>query len=146
MNEPARNPFHVEDVPDPFGPDVTEFAARARIDGARDDANAQPWGGAGGVPAGIEGSWASRWHGEDLAWRQGAGELRTDGDRIYILFDWDGGAGHGLLEARRGGGDRLLGRYMNLDEPAINRPWAGVIVDERRIDGRYSAGRLDFRR
>jgi hypothetical protein len=41
---------------------------------------------------------------------------------------------------------RLVGKYINLSNPAITRPWIGLIVSERRIDGRWPQGRLDFRR
>jgi hypothetical protein len=39
-----------------------------------------------------------------------------------------------------------VGRYINLGNPAITQPWVGLIVDNRRIDGRWPNGRLDFRR
>jgi hypothetical protein len=62
------------------------------------------------------------------------------------LFDWHNGARHGLIEARRETPTRLVGKYINLTNPAITRPWVGLIVDARRIDGRWASGRLDFRR
>jgi hypothetical protein len=61
------------------------------------------------------------------------------------LFDWDSGARKGLIDARREG-RRLVGKYLNLSSPAITRPWIGLIVSDRRIDGRWTEGRLDFRR
>jgi hypothetical protein len=62
------------------------------------------------------------------------------------LFDWDSGARKGLIDARREGPQRLVGKYINLGNPAITRPWIGQIVNDRRIDGRWTEGRLDFRR
>jgi hypothetical protein len=72
--------------------------------------------------------------------------MRPIGERVYFLFDWDNGARRGLLEARRSGRDRLMGRYINLSALEITRPWTGLIVDHGRIDGRWTNGRLDFRR
>ena len=146
MNAGARNPFNVDDFPDPLGQDVTEFAAVAAIGGASDDDNARPWGSGYGGVTGIEGAWSSRWNSDGLDWQQGTGELRTVDDRVYILFNWNAGTSRGLIEARRDGDHRLVGRYLNLENPAITRPWVGVIVDERRIDGQHSGGRIDFRR
>ena len=81
MNGGARNPFNVDDVPDPFGSDVIEFAAIAAIDGADDDDNARPWGSSNSGGKGIEGSWSSRWNGAGLDWQRGSGELRIVEDR-----------------------------------------------------------------
>ena len=67
------------------------------------------------------------------------------GDRLYLLFDWDNGARRGLIDAHREG-TRLVGKYINLTDPKITRPWIGLIVSNQRIDGRWSGGRLDFRR
>ena len=72
--------------------------------------------------------------------------MRAAGDRIYLRFDWDGGRRHGLLEVRRDGANRLVGKYINLTDPKITRPWLGLIVDSNHIDGRFPNGRLDFRR
>jgi hypothetical protein len=52
----------------------------------------------------------------------------------------------GLIDARREGANGLVGKYINLNNPEIMRPWIGLIVDNRRIDGRWPLGRLDFRR
>jgi hypothetical protein len=103
----------------------------------------------------IEGDWSSRWNGGadptiagDAAdkWKQGRAKARIIGDRIYLSFDWDSGARKGLIDARREGPQRLVGKYINLSNPAITRPWIGRIVSEQRIDGRWPQGRLDFRR
>jgi hypothetical protein len=155
-NQSKRNPFGVIDVPDPDGADVLQFAGTATLDGAADDVNAAAWATAKGAgqPETIEGNWSSRWNGGadptiagDTAdkWKQGRGEARVAGDRLYLYFDWDSGARKGLIEARREG-RQLVGKYINLTSPAITRPWVGKIVNDQRIDGRFPEGRLDFRR
>jgi hypothetical protein len=157
-NQAKRNPFGVMDVPDPNDADVARFAGSATLDGSSNDANAAAWGGTVGAanqPNSIDGDWSSRWNGGadptiagDSAdkWKQGQGEARMAGDRIYLYFDWDSGARKGLIDARRDGPHRLVGKYINLTSPTITRPWIGLIVDDSRIDGRFPEGRLDFRR
>jgi hypothetical protein len=151
----VRNPFGTMDVPDPNGPDTTAFAATAPLEGLDDDANAAAWASPSQRTGSIEGNWSSRWNGgadptivadAPEKWKQGRGELKLQDDRAYLLFDWDGGKRKGLIDARRDGATGLVGRYINLTSPDIVRPWIGLIVSERRIDGRWSGGRLDFRR
>jgi len=152
-----RNPFGAMDVPNPNDHEVLEFAANAELIGGSDDENAKAWTSQSGrkeCPT-IEGNWSSRWNGgadptipADAAnkWKQGCAEARVVDDRVYLLFDWDGGARRGLIDARRDGATRLVGRYINLTAPKITRPWIGLIVCNERMDGRWSGGRLDFRR
>jgi hypothetical protein len=143
----GQNPFGVANVPDPDGRDVTAFAATATLSGFDGDANASNWSGASDQPhRTIEGAWSSRWNGEGFDWQQGTGEIKARGDRVYILFDWGNGAGKGLIEAHRQGSDKLVGRYLNLVDPSITRPWVGLIVSNERIDGFHTGGRIDFRR
>jgi hypothetical protein len=152
-----QNPFGVMDVPDPNDAEVTEFAGRATRQESADDDNAQAWSNAdrSRQHGTIEGHWSSRWNGGadptvpgDTAdqWKPGRAELRTARDRVYLLFDWDSGARKGLIDAQLEGSQRLVGKYINLGNPAITRPWIGQIVNDRRIDGRWTEGRLDFRR
>jgi len=84
---------------------------------------------------------------EDAArkWKHGQAEVKTLGECVYVLFDWGSGARRGLVDARCEG-TRLVGKYINLIDPRVTRPWIGLIVSNRRIDGRWAAGRLDFRR
>jgi hypothetical protein len=155
-NQTKRNPFGVMDVPDPNDADVTKFAAGATLEGSADDVNAATWGTVeGGRHETIEGNWSSRWNGGadptiagDAAdkWKQGGGEVKMVGDRVYLYFDWDSGKRKGLIDAKREGSQRLVGKYVNLTSPAITRPWIGRIVNDERIDGRFPEGRLDFRR
>jgi hypothetical protein len=151
----TRNPFSVMDVPDPNDMVVEAFAAIASLSGSADDANAAVWSVFGGPSDAIEGRWSSRWNGgadptipgdANEKWKQGDAEVKALGDRVYLLFDWDNGARKGLIDARREGANRLVGKYINLTSPAITRPWIGLIVNDARIDGRWTDGRLDFRR
>jgi hypothetical protein len=153
----TRNPFDVMDVPNPNDQNVLEFATGAKLAGTSDDENAKAW-----TPPGdhnhrdaIEGSWCSRWNGgadptipgdAENKWKQGRAEVKTAEDRVYLLFDWDHGARRGLIDAQREGATRLVGKYINLTDPKVTRPWIGLIVSNRRIDGRWTGGRLDFRR
>jgi hypothetical protein len=155
MAHNARNPFGTMDVPDPNGPETTVFAAATSLEGSDDDANAAAWASSPHRTGSIEGNWSSRWNGgadptilgdAPEKWKQGQGELRLQDDRAYLLFNWDGGKRKGLIDARRNGATGLVGRYINLTNPEIIRPWIGLIVSDSRIDGRWSGGRLDFRR
>ena len=152
----TRNPFDVMDVPDPNDRDVLAFATGATLAGAADDENAQAWVAPSerDYSGAIEGNWSSRWNGGadatipgDAAnkWKQGQAEVKAAGDRLYLFFDWDNGARRGLIDARREG-TRLVGKYINLTDPKVTRPWIGLIVSNQRIDGRWTGGRLDFRR
>ena len=153
----TQNPFDVMDVPNPNDQEVLEFAAGAKLAGTSDDENAIAWT----TPSdrnqydAIEGNWSSRWNGGadptipgDAAnkWKQGQAEVKTANDRAYLLFNWDNGARRGLVDAQREGTTRLVGRYINLTDPKITRPWIGLIVSNQRIDGRWTGGRMDFRR
>ncbi|MER9474390.1 hypothetical protein [Mesorhizobium sp. M0520] len=72
--------------------------------------------------------------------------MKTAGERVYLLFDWHNGVRKGLIDARRHGAKGLVGKYINLTDPKIVRPWVGLIVSNQRIDGKWPGGRLDFRR
>jgi hypothetical protein len=161
QTETRRNPFGVMDVPSPNDEEVMQFAASATLDGSADDDNATAWSAAdsGGQAHSILGHWSSRWNGGadptiagDTAdqWKQGRAEVRIAGGRVYLYFDWDSGARQGMIDAmidaRREGSRRLVGKYINLSNPEITRPWIGLIVSDQRIDGRWTQGRLDFRR
>jgi hypothetical protein len=150
----SRNPSGVMDVPNPNDFEVARFAAIATLEGFA-DANAEPWGTAHKSDGSIEGKWSSRWNGgadptipDDTAykWKRGSAEARLIGARVYLLFDWDRGARRGLIDAMRESPQRLVGKYINLSNPTITRPWVGLIVSDQRIDGRWPQGRLDFRR
>ena len=150
----TRNPFDVMDVPDPNDQEVQEFATGAKLAGTSDDENAKPWTAATDQYGAIEGTWSSRWNGGadptipgDAAtkWKQGQAEVKGAGDRLYLLFNWDNGARRGLIDAHCQG-TKLVGKYINLTDPKVTRPWIGLIVSNHRIDGRWTGGRLDFRR
>src|SRR5262249_5643613 len=141
----TRNPFDVMDVPNPDDQQVLEFAAATKLAGTSDDENAGAWTIASGLNHDtLGGHWSSRWHGgEDTTmpgdakdkWKQGVAEVRIADERVYVLFDWNDGARKGLIDARREGTSRLVGKYINLTDPKIVRPWVGLVVSNQRIDG-----------
>jgi hypothetical protein len=151
VTDPIRNPFGALDVPDPNGADVRAFASR-QLDVSLNDANAHSWTPSSTTlpaePSSIEGEWHSRWNGgaTGLEWKQGTAEVRVAGAGVFLLFRWSGETQQGLMETRLDGRSRLIGRYMNLGNTSIVRPWVGLIIDHRRIDGYWTEGRLDFRR
>jgi hypothetical protein len=137
-----RNPFSVEDVPDPTGPDVEDFAASVQVGDPVLDENAIAWVIVATAAEGLGGAWSSRWKTGEGEWQQGVATVQLDGDRVFILYR---DAGTYLVEAVRRG-DRLVGRYLNLKNPRDTSPWLGVIVDDYRIDGYWTQGRWDLRR
>ncbi len=143
-----RNPFGVADVHDPDGADVQAFVPYVDLQGGSDDDNAKLWTdkAVSAVPGSIEGEWAGRWYGGDIgaSWDVGAVTLKTVGDRVYILFK--DSEYTFLIDARRDGQDRLIGRYACVGDPSDSTPWVGRIVSPERIDGQWTAGRWDFRR
>jgi len=150
-----RNPFGTMDVPTPDDSEVMHYAISAALAGDAADGNAADWASIPAPSDPLEGAWASRWNGgadptiagdTPETWKQGRAELRVVGNRIYLRFDWDEGRRHGLIDAARESGNRLIGKYINLTNPAITRPWIGLAVDAFRIDGCFPNGRLDFRR
>jgi len=157
MKVESRNPFGVMDAPDPDGADVIDFARKIDWGVTADDPNGRAWCDPvePGSKESIVGDWFGRWNGgvdatisgdSKEAWKQGRARIVEAGDRVYVLFDWNNGARRALIDARRDGPRKLRGRYINLGDPSITRPWAGLIVDDRRIDGHWTNGRLDFRR
>jgi hypothetical protein len=149
-----RNPFGTMDVPAPDDREVMDYAATGTLSGDAADGNAAPWASVATPSDPLEGIWASRWNGgadptivgdTPETWKDGRAEVRIAGGRIYLRFDWDNGRRHGLIDAAREGA-RLVGKYINLTNPAITRPWIGLVVDAIRIDGCFPEGRLDFRR
>jgi hypothetical protein len=146
--EKTRNPFNVKDVPDPDGEDVKAFAAKVKLSGDAKDPNAEQWAekATAGKAGSLAGEWHSRWNGGGAGqdWAAGTAEVKTVGNRVYILFK-DQGATY-LIDAKREGKNRLVGRYLNLDEETDSTPWVGVIVGDERVDGEWTEGRWDFRR
>lgn len=150
-----RNPFGTMDVPEPSDSEVMDYAATAMLAGDAGDGNAAHWASLPASSDPLEGVWASRWNGgadPTIAgdtpdkWKQGRAEVRVAGERVYLRFHWDDGRRHGLIDTVRESGNHLVGKYINLTNPAIMRPWVGLVVDAGRIDGCFPNGRLDFRR
>ena len=157
QTETQRNPFGVMDVPAPNDEAVIQFARTATLRGSADDDNAGNWSPVDscGQQHSMLGNWSSRWNGgadptipgdTPDQWKQGRAEARIADGRVYLCFDWDSGKRRGMIDAKRESSQRLVGKYINLGNPEITRPWIGLIVDDRRIDGRFPEGRLDFRR
>ena len=136
-----RNPFSVPDVPDPAGPDVLAFAEQVPSTDT-DDENAMAWVAIATDAVGLSGAWSSRWRTGSEEWQQGVATIHLEGDRVFILYK---DAGTYLLEGVRRG-DRLIGRYVNLNNPTDTSPWVGILVNDHRIDGFWALGRWDFRR
>ena len=142
-NDPAtRNPFGVMDVPTPNDDDVTQFARNTVPEESAADENAKPWsvGEASYQRGAIEGEWSSRWNGAadptipgdtPDKWKQGRGEAKIVGDRVYLLFDWDSGSAGNLSThgAKVQGG--WSGKYINLNNPEITVPWVGLVVSDQ---------------
>ncbi len=138
-----RNPFAVEDVPDPVGADVESFARSVAIapDPSADE-NALAWVTVATEVDGLAGAWTSRRRTGDGPWTRGVATLAFDGDRAFILHRDEGTY---LIEAAVRG-DRLVGRSVNVAAPGDSAPWFGVVVDPYRIDGYWTRGRWDLRR
>jgi len=139
-----RNPFAIDDVPDPTGPEVEAFAAAVPAGAADDDDNAVAWVATATSGDGLEGAWSSRWRSGHDDWKQGVATVkRTDG-RVFILYK---DANSYLIEAEeREGGALLVGRYVNTATPSDSSPWVGRVVTPYRIDGHWKLGRWDLRR
>jgi hypothetical protein len=144
----ARNPFNVEDVPDPDGEDVKAFAAKIALPGAANDPNAVQWAekATSGTANSLDGEWSSRWNRNRAPedWFTGTAKVKSVGDRVYIYYK--DRTNEYLIDARREGKTRLVGRYLNLGEHTDTTPWVGVIIDDERIDGIWTLGRWDLRR
>ena len=137
-----RNPFSVSDVPDPSGSDVQAFAERVPPTDLDHDENAVAWVAIATVADGLDGAWSSRWRTGDGAWQQGVATIQIQGDRVFILYK---DANSYLFEGVRHG-NRIVGRYVNTNNPSDSSPWVGAIVNGYRIDGCWGRGRWDFRR
>ena len=137
-----RNPFSVPDVHDVNGPDVEAFAERIAPTALDGDENAMAWVTIATESDGLDGAWSSRWRSPSEDWKQGVATFSVQGDRVFILYR---DAGTYLMEGQRRG-ERIVGRYTNVNNPGDSSPWVGVIVNPYRIDGHFGRGRWDFRR
>ena len=144
--ETTRNPFGVKDVSDLNGEELNAFAAKVKLAGDDKDANAA-WapGATAGMVACLDGEWSSRWN-RGVAgneWIYGTAKVKVIGDRVYILYKDE--TSNYLIDARRDGTRRLVGRYVDL-RSGEGTPWVGVVVNDERIDGEWTMGRWDLRR
>ena len=144
---PPRNPFGVVDVLAPDWKDVELFAATVKLPVDAKDANAAAWGmKVAEKPKSIDGAWAGRWNGGSAGdkWSTGTATIKSVGDRVYILYEE--GKERWLIDAGKDGKNRLVGKYLSLQNHQDTYPWVGVVVNNERIDGIWTGGRWDFRR
>ena len=149
----VRNPFGVTDVPDAEDDEVAAFAATVTLDGSTADENAGAWGSAGDPRPSddIEGLWSSRWNGGadptipgDAAnlWKQGEAELKSAGDRIYLLFDWHErrplGAHPRAPLWRRPAGRQIRQPDQSEHHAPVDGPDREQLQDRRTLAGRTS--------
>jgi hypothetical protein len=146
--EKVRNPFNVEDVPDPDGADVKAFAAQVKAPTDSNDPNAASWAEkkTAGKSGSLDGEWSSRWNGGGARgdWIVGTASVKAVGDRVYILYQ--DRTNRYLIDTLREGKNRLVGRYMNLGVKRDSTPWVGFLINDDRIDGFWAQGRWDLRR
>jgi hypothetical protein len=137
-----RNPFSVADVSDPTGADVDAFADRVPSIDLEGDENAMAWVAIATDADSIVGAWSSRWRTGSDGWQQGVATIQIQGDRVFILYK---DSVTYLFEGIKRG-NRIIGRYVNVDQPSETSPWVGILVNDYRIDGYSARGRWDFRR
>lgn len=133
--------------------DIRRFAKSVRLTGATNDANSAEWATTYGdfsrPQSPIDGTWRGRWSGGTAgdSWEYGTANVVTLDNLFGALYIGDDYLDAPfVIVAERGDEGYYLGRYYCLTEPKDNSPWAGVVVSERRIDGRWADGRWDFRR
>jgi hypothetical protein len=139
--EDRRNPFDVEDVNDPVGEDVKQFASGVTLDGGKDDKNAEQWvtDETNGKAGSLDGDWSGRWSADS-----GKAQIKVKKDRVFILYEDN--KGKWLIECEKSG-KKLVGRWVNVANACESGPFAGLIVDDERIDGQWAENeRWDFRR
>jgi hypothetical protein len=145
--EKARNPFKVEDVQDPDGDDVKEFAKNARLAGDKEDRNAEQWveTETEGKADSLDGDWSGRWGGGS-----GRAKVHATKDRLFVLYTDVNDGVDGvtwLLEAVRFGKNEVRGRWVQVGNKDDTGVFYGLIVGETRIDGTWGDdARWDFRR
>jgi hypothetical protein len=80
VRKKTRNPFNVEDVPEPDGEDVKAFAAKVQPSGDSKDANAAQWAekSTSRTAGSLDGEWSSRWNGGSAAkdWISGTANVK----------------------------------------------------------------------
>ncbi|HEY2581988.1 MAG TPA: hypothetical protein VGI43_09280 [Mucilaginibacter sp.] len=150
--EPVRNPFGVHDVPNPDSDEVLSFASDATFLNAQNILKGKD---RNEVAVLIAGKWNSRWNGgadktiKDDApgkWKAGEATIQIEINRVYILFNWKDGERQGLIDAGFDEDNRMIGRYINLSDLSIMRPWKGVLADKSHIAGNWTNGILEFYR
>jgi hypothetical protein len=135
------------------GEELFGFAQCIHLDGGPVDENSTVWFSGDRLEPNkstLDGVWASRWNGTGVhlrSWRTGIAILLVRGEFLTAVYeDNDVADNPYLLIARRNAAGIFVGRYVNFTKPTDSTPWAGVVVDESRIDGQWKWGRWDFRR
>jgi hypothetical protein len=134
-------------VPDPLASDVLRFASNVSFEADPDDPNASEWSSLKGLSeyTSVEGLWSSRWwHPIKKDWVEGTANITASAEWIFIYCE--DVTNQYVIKAKMVGQNRVLGRYMNINIRSDSTPWAGKIVNNRRIDGSWKSGRWDFRR
>jgi hypothetical protein len=122
------------DISDPLGSDVLEFATIVMFDD-------EPKGSI----QKIAGIWTSQWNRQGGPFYKGtATVLVYSGNWITIVYQGDDG-GQYLLKAKLID-NKLVGRYANINVKSDTTPWVGIIVDDNRIDGKWTGGEWNFTR
>jgi predicted Ser/Thr protein kinase len=151
----ARNPFGVTDVddPEPDGAEVQTFVSKTKLKGGADDANAGQWvvRPTKGDSKSLDGEWYGRWRrphlDEDWNYCKGTAQIKTVGERVYILYTDQ--TDTFLIDTRRENG-RLDGAHQGTKVRNDCGPCVFIIAGPDRLDGEFGEngkrGRIDFRR
>jgi len=94
----------------------------------------------------VDGEWQERWLDDNSQWNNGksAAKIKEVNGRVYILAD--ASSGKYLIDLKRDK-NRLVGRWVNVDNADDSGPCVLQIVDDERIDGAWGNNlRWDFRR
>ena len=129
------------------GSETLALAKRLDELGRDEDANAvDDWFVEHAERSEYDGRWDSRWSGAAAGdgWKTGFAEVFLVDDRFYALYI-EPGSEH-MVMAQRLDGDKLFGRYYNLNMTGETTAWVGRFVSKDRIDGLWPEGRWDFRR
>jgi hypothetical protein len=129
--------------------DLDAFASVVDLIGDSEDPNAADWGPQSQVVVDdpLDGYWSSRWNvkSDVKGWRTSLAFVKRM-DKFIFILELEGKAPTPFLICARQDRQRLIGRYVNLLRTADSTPWAGLLVDNDRIDGEWKSGRWDFRR
>jgi len=143
-------PDHIADfvVPDPLGMDVMNFEVAVDFVKNANHFNSTNWSRLKGNKGyeSIEGFWSSRWFNDSsqsIKWYEGTSHLISSNS--WILIYHEDSTSQYVIKAKQFG-SKLIGRYVNMKIKTDTSPWIGLVVSNRRIDGKWLEGDWDFRR